>query len=254
MKIRTLIVDDMLLARKRIERVLSDDPEIEIVGECADGIQAVEAIEKLNPDLVFLDIQMPGMGGFEVIENMRVEKTPVIIFVTAFDEFALRAFQVYAFDYLLKPFEIERMKTTILRAKEQIQKRENPGLDERLKELIKSLKESEKFLKRLTVKSRGKTVFLLVDEIDYIVSDGNYLNLHTGSQTHLIRASLQYFEMRLDPEKFVRIHRSTIINLDSVKEMHPLFNGDRLIIMKNDKELNLSRKYRDRLNKLLESF
>ena len=253
-KIRTLIIDDMPLARERIRRVLSYDADIEIVGECVDGKQAVDGIRNLNPDLVFLDIHMPEMSGFDVIEKVSVDKMPVIVFVTAYDEFALRAFEVHAFDYLLKPFEMERMQETIARAKELIQKGNNSNLDQRLSDLIKTVRKSEKYLKRLAIKSRDKSVLLMVEEIDYIVSDGNYLYIHFGGKSHLIRASLQYFETRLDPEKFVRIHRSTIINVDSVKEMHPLFNGDQLIVMKDKKQLNLSRKYRDRLNRLLESF
>lgn len=253
MKIRTLIIDDMDLARERIQRVLSLDTEIEIIGECVDGKQAVETIERLEPDLVFLDIQMPEMSGFEVLENIKVKKMPIVIFVTAYDEFALRAFEFHAFDYLLKPFEIERMQSTIARTKELL-KNKTSDFNQRLSDLLKTFKESRNYMKRMAIKSRGKTVFLMVDEIDYIVSDGNYLYIHAGKQNHLIRASLQYFETKLDPEKFVRIHRSTIVNFNSIKEMHPLFNGDQLIIMKDNKELNLSRKYRDKLNNLLESF
>ncbi len=254
-KFRTLIVDDMLLARKRIRRVLSQDAEIEIVGECSDGKQAVEAVAELKPDLMFLDVQMPETDGFQAIAEIGVENAPVVIFVTAFDEFALRAFEFHALDYLLKPFDVERLKKTVARAKEQIRKRENDNnTDERLLALLKTIKNEPKYLKRLSVKSRGRTIFLAIDEIDFIEAEGNYLSLQIGKDAHLIRSSLHQFESKLDPEKFVRIHRSTIVNIDSIKEMHPLFNGDQLVIMKNGKELTLSRNYRERLKELLESF
>lgn len=254
-KFRTLIVDDMLLARKRLRRVLSKDSEIEIVGECADGKEAVEAVRELKPDLMFLDVQMPETDGFQAVAEIGVENAPVTIFVTAFDHFALKAFEVHALDYLLKPFDVERLKKTVERAKELIRNREtdNPA-DKRLIALLKDIKNEPKYLKRLTVRSRGKTVFVAVDDIDYIEAEGNYLSVQTGKEAHLIRSAMHQFENRLDPEKFARIHRSTIINIDRVKEMHPLFNGDQLVIMKNGKELVLSRNYRDRLKDLLESF
>lgn len=257
-KIRTLIVDDMLLARKRIRRVLSKDAEIEIIGECADGNQAIEAVRELKPDLMFLDVQMPETDGFQAMTEIGVENAPVTIFVTAFDHFALRAFEVHALDYLLKPFDAERLKKTVERAKELIRKSETNGVstvaDERLAALLRDIKNEPKYLKRMTVKSRGRTIILSVDDIDYIEAEGNYLNLQTGKEAHLIRSAMHQFENRLDPEKFARIHRSTIINIDRVKEMHPLFNGDQLVKMKNGKELVLSRNYRDRLKDLLESF
>jgi two-component system LytT family response regulator len=245
----------MLLARKRLRRVLSKDGEIEIVGECADGKEAVEAVRELKPDLMFLDVQMPETDGFQAVAEIGVENAPVTVFVTAFDHFALKAFEVHALDYLLKPFDVERLKKTVERAKELIRNREtdNPA-DERLIALLKDIKNEPKYLKRLTVRSRGKTVFVAVDDIDYIEAEGNYLSVQTGKEAHLIRSAMHQFENRLDPEKFARIHRSTIINIDRVKEMHPLFNGDQSVIMKNGKELVLSRNYRDRLKDLLESF
>jgi two-component system LytT family response regulator len=246
----------MVLARKRLRRVLSQDEEIEIIGECADGKRAVETVAELKPDLMFLDVQMPEMGGFEALDEIGVENSPVVIFVTAFDHFALRAFEVHALDYLLKPFDAERLKKTLERAKEQIRKRGATGgaTDERLLAFLKDIKTEPKYLRRLTVKSRGRTIFLTVDDIDYVEAEGNYLSLQVGKEAHLIRSAMHQFEGKLDPEKFARIHRSAIINLDRVREMHPLFNGDQIVIMKNGKELTLSRNYRDRLKDLLESF
>jgi two-component system LytT family response regulator len=244
----------MLLARKRLQRVLTGDPDIEIIRECADGGQAVAAVRELKPDLMFLDVQMPETDGFEALAEIGAENAPVVIFVTAFDHFALRAFEVHALDYLLKPFDVERLKKTVVRAKTQIRKRQTDGVTDRLAALLKDLKTGTKYLKRLTVKTRGRTIFVMVNDIDYVEAEGNYLSLRIGNQSHLIRSTLGQLEQRLDPERFVRIHRSTIINIDSIKEMHPLFNGDQLVITKSGKELTWSRTHRDRLNEIIESF
>ena len=247
----------MLLARKRLRRVLSQDAEIEIVGECADGKEAVSAVAELKPDLMFLDVQMPEAGGFEALAEIGAENAPVVIFVTAFDHFALRAFEFHALDYLLKPFDVGRLKKTLERAKAQIRKsgtNDAAASDERLLALLKDVTNEPKYLRRLTVKSRGRTIILAADDIDYIEAEGNYLSLRVGKEAHMIRSAMHQFEQKLDPEKFARIHRSTIINIDRVREMHPMFNGDQLVIMKNGKELTLSRNYRDRLKDMLESF
>jgi two-component system LytT family response regulator len=247
----------MVLARRRLRRVLREDAEIEIIGECADGMEAIQTVAQMKPDLMFLDVQMPEMDGFEAMAEIGVENAPVVIFVTAFDHFALRAFEVHALDYLLKPFDTERLKKTVERAKDQIRKRrattENEP-DERLLNLLKNIKTEPKYLKRLSFKSRGRTIIVSTEDIEYVEAEGNYLSLQIGKEAHLIRSPMHQFEEKLDPEKFARIHRSAIINLDRVREMHPLFNGDQLVIMKNGKELTLSRNYRDRLKDLLESF
>jgi two-component system LytT family response regulator len=252
MKIRTLIVDDMLLARKRVRRYLSADSEVEIVGECADGQEAIASIESLSPDLLFLDVQMPELDGFDVLKAVGAEKMPAVIFVTAYDQFALRAFEVHALDYLLKPFDRERVRRALERAKAQLKHQESHGLDERLQALLKDFKTESRYLKRLAVKTTGRTIFLLTDEIDWIESAGNYLKLHSGRDSHLIRERMSQLEIRLDPEKFLRIHRSTLVNIDRIKEMQPLFNGDQLITLRDGKQLTMSRTYRDKLLALLE--
>lgn len=252
MKIRTLIVDDMMLARKRVRRYLSADPDVEIVGECADGHAAIAAIESLAPDLLFLDVQMPELDGFDVLEAVGAERMPALIFVTAYDQFALRAFEVHALDYLLKPFDRERVRKALERAKAQLKHQESNVLDERLQALLKDLRTQTRYLKRLTVKTAGRTLFLLTDEIDWIESAGNYLKLHAGRESHLIRERMNQLETRLDPAKFVRIHRSTLVNIDRIKEMQPLFNGDQLITLRDGKQLTMSRTYRDKLLSLLE--
>jgi two-component system LytT family response regulator len=247
MSVRTIIVDDVDLAREHI-RVLLDDPEIEIIAECKNGREAIETIRDLKPDLVFLDVQMPNIGGFDVIEAIGVAKMPTVIFVTAYDEFALRAFEVNAIDYLLKPLDDARLAKAVERAKRETKNREPSAvMEEKLRKLLQEVKTEPQYLKRIPVKSSRGTELVLTEEIDWIGSAGHYLELHTGKDMHLIREKLSDMEKRLDPRVFMRIHRSTIVNLDQIKSLHPLFNGDQLIILKNGKRLNLSRTYSDKL-------
>jgi two-component system LytT family response regulator len=247
MKIRTLIVDDMMLARERIRMFLVNDPEIEIVGECADGDEAVEEIKNLKPDLVFLDVQMPGLDGFGVIEKIGIEQMPVVVFVTAYDEFAIKAFEVSALDYLLKPFEEEQLIRAVKRAKREVQKRQANDLNDHLRQLLATVKPEAKYLKRLIVKSGAQTILVQTEDIDWIGSAGNYLELHVGRETHLVRERISRMEQKLDPEKFARIHRSTIVNLDRVKTLKHLFNGDHLTILSDDTKLNMSRTFYEKL-------
>jgi two-component system LytT family response regulator len=247
MSIKTIIVDDVELARERV-KILLNDAEIEIVAECENGREAVEAIRNLNPDLVFLDVQMPKIGGFEVVETVGAERMPAVIFVTAYDEYAIRAFEINAVDYLLKPFDEERLKKAVERAKREIKKQEPPAeIEEKLRKLLKEVKTEPRYLKRIPVKSTRGTTLVLTEEIDWIASAGHYLELHIGNEMYLIREKLSEIETKLDPQIFMRIHRSTIVNLDRIKSLHPLFNGDQLIILKNGRELNLSRTYYDKL-------
>jgi two-component system LytT family response regulator len=247
MSIRTIIVDDVELARERT-KILLNDAEIEIVAECENGCEAIDTIRDLKPDLVFLDVQMPEIGGFEVIETIGVNKMPTVIFVTAYDEFALRAFEVHAIDYLLKPFDKKRLVKAIERAKREIKKQEpSNGIEEKLRNLLKEVKIEPQYLKRIPVKTSLGTTLVLTEEIDWIASAGHYLEIHAGRETHIIREKLSYLETRLDPKDFMRIHRSTIVNLDRIKSFHPLFNGDQIIILRDGRELNLSRTYYDKL-------
>ena len=251
MSIRTIIVDDVDLARERI-KILLDDPEVEIVAECANGREAIDAIGSLKPDLVFLDVQMPTVGGFEVIAAVGVEEMPAVIFVTAYDEYALRAFEVNAVDYLLKPFDGERLRTAVARAKRVIEGRAPAGeIVEKLRRLLKEERAEPKYLRRIPVKSARETTFILTESIDWITSAGHYLEIHVGREKHLIREQLSRLETRLDPQQFARIHRSAIVNLDRVKSLHPLFNGDHILILKDGQELNLSRTYHEKLLGLL---
>ncbi len=252
MKIRVLIVDDESIARDRIKRFLSAEPDIEIIGECRDGKAAVAVIKKLAPDLVFLDIQMPELSGFEVLKAIGAAHLPAIVFVTAFDNFALQAFEYHALDYLLKPFNRDRFRRSLSYAREQIERQHTGGVDIRLLSLLEDIKGGHKYLERLVIKSVGRVYFLKADEIDWIEACGNYVNLHVGNETHLLRETMNRLEEKLDPDKFMRIHRSSLVNLDRIKELTPLFNGDYTVILRNNTKLTLSRTYRDRLQDLFE--
>jgi two-component system LytT family response regulator len=253
-KIRTLIVDDEPLARCNLRLLLEKDPQIEILEECRNGREAVKAINTLSPDLIFLDIQMPEMDGFDVLAHAGPEQIQAIIFVTAFDQYALKAFDVHALDYLLKPFDDERFAHALTRAKSQIETQEIDRLSKRLLALLeerenerKDSRQEKSYLTRLMIKASGRVVLLKVDEIDFIEADGNYAKLHVGRKAHLLREKMHDLEGRLDPEKFIRIHRSIIVNLDRIKEMHPHFNGDYIVVLEDGRQLRLSRSRRELL-------
>ncbi|HEX8922531.1 MAG TPA: LytTR family DNA-binding domain-containing protein [Pyrinomonadaceae bacterium] len=257
-KIRTLIVDDEPLARRNIRVLLKEDPEIELIGECGSGAEALKVIQKHAPDLLFLDIQMPLMSGFEVLEKIDAEKIPAIIFVTAFDQYAIRAFEVHALDYLLKPFDDARFEKALKQAKKQIEQREINQLSQRLVRLLEdrdaqpNKARTPTYLSRLMVKSASRVFFLKVDEIDWIEAADYYVKLHVGVKSHLLRETMSDMEAKLDPEKFLRIHRSAIVNLDRVKEMHAHFNGEYLVILRDGTELKLSRSRREQLQQMLD--
>ncbi len=259
-KIRTLIVDDEPLARRNLRLLLEKDPQIEILDECRNGREAVKAINALSPDLIFLDIQMPEMDGFDVLERVGAEHIQAIIFVTAFDQYALKAFDVHALDYLLKPFDDERFGHALRRAKAQIEAREINRLSKRLLALLDeresqrtSSSRRQEYLTRLMIKVSGRVVLLKVDEIDFIEADGNYAKLHVGRKAHLLREKMHDLEQRLDPARFVRIHRSVIVNLDRIKEMHPHFNGDYVVVLDDGRQLRLSRTRRENLESRLKA-
>jgi len=253
-KIKTLIVDDEPLARRNLRLLLAKDPQIEVLDECRNGREAVKAINALSPDLIFLDIQMPELDGFDVLAQVGPEQIQAIIFVTAFDQYALKAFDVHALDYLLKPFDDERFAHALARAKAQIEAREINRLSKRLLALLEE-RESERkapaqqssYLTRVMIKAAGRVVLLKVDDIDFIEADGNYAKLHVARKAHLLREKMNDLEGKLDPERFVRIHRSVIVNLDRIKEMHPHFNGDYIVVLEDGRQLRLSRTRREQL-------
>mgnify|MGYP001168457049 CR=1 FL=1 len=247
MKLRALIVDDEPLARDRLAAMLADDPEVEVIGECPDGPTAIAAIRGQHPDLVFLDVQMPGCDGFAVVESVGPRLMPVTIFVTAYDKYALRAFDARALDYLLKPFDRDRFLVALGRAKEQIRQQREQGMQEKLQALLDDAKAAPAGLDRLAVKSGGSVYFVRTDEIDWIEAAGNYSRLHVGKQTHLLRETMTALENKLDPKRFARIHRSTIVNLERVRELQPYFHGDYIVLLHDGTQLTLSRNFRPRL-------
>jgi two-component system LytT family response regulator len=260
--IRAMIVDDEPLARASIRLLLETDTEVEIVCEAGSGSEAVDLIAQHSPDLLFLDIQMPGMNGFDVLAKIDTSRIPAIIFVTAFDQYALRAFEVHALDYLLKPFDDARFEKALSQAKAQVEQREINKLSQKLFALLENREagpaaapraERSKYLTRLMIKSSSRIFFLKVEEIDWISAEDYYVKLHVGRKSHLLRETMNELEAKLDPEKFLRIHRSSIVNLDRVKEMHAHFNGDYMVILNDGTELRLSRSRREQLQSLLKS-
>ena len=246
-RVRVLVADDEPLARERLRLLLSREEGIELVAECPNGTDAIEAIDRLQPDLVFLDVQMPGATGFEVIEAVGAERMPLVVFVTAFDQYALRAFDVHALDYLLKPFDRERFHEALVRARQHLDRRTNGDLERRLLELVQDLKPSAQRLERFVIKSGGRVFFVRSDEIDWIEAAGNYVKLHVAGESHLFRETMNTLEAQLDPDTFFRIHRSHIVNIERVKELQPWFNGEYVVFLRNGTRLTLSRGYREKL-------
>lgn len=252
--IRTIIVDDEPIAREGVRRQLSREPDVEIVAECGDGLAAVETIRELTPDLMFLDVQMPGMDGFEVVRAAGVDTMPAVVFVTAYDKYALQAFEVNAVDYLLKPFDGERFQKAFQRARAQIESRTAQTINAKLEALLESIRPQQRYLERLVVKTAGRIFFLPVSEIDWIESADNYVNLHCGRDSHLIRETLSSLETKLNPEEFLRIRHSAIVNLKRIKELRPLFKGEYEIVLQNGVKLTSSRRYRSKLETGLSRF
>jgi len=245
MKIHALIVDDEPLARERIRTLLGDETNIEIVAECGDGPAAVAALKKLSPDLLFLDVQMPGMDGFEVLRAVGKERIPVVIFVTAYDQHAVKAFEAHALDYLLKPFKPARFKETVQRARELLANQEAGALSKSIATLLGREKPARGILARIAVKSGDRTLFVKTAQIDYVESAGNYVVLHVGRESHVVRETMTALEGQLDPKKFIRISRSTLVNADQIKELQPLFKGEHAVVLNNGKQLTMTRGVRE---------
>lgn len=251
MKVRTLIADDEELGRVRLRQLLAAQPNIELVAECGDGREAVAAILEKRPDLIFLDIQMPELDGFAVLEAINIDPMPVIIFVTAHDKFALKAFDVHAVDYLLKPFDRERFESALRRALEQVKHRESSDQAEaQTAALAEALAPPSKPLERIAVKSDGRILLVKTADISWIEAAHNYVELHEDKKTHLVRGTITSIEARLPTEKFVRISRSTIVNVDFIKELQPQFYGEYTVTLHDGTRLTLSRRYRGKLPQL----
>lgn len=263
--LRVLVVDDEPAARRGIKLLLESASAVNVVGEAGDGPEAVRQIEVLEPDIVFLDVQMPGYDGFEVMKRVAATQLPAVIFVTAYDEHALRAFDVSAVDYLLKPYEDSRFNAALARAAEEVRRRRAGDLGARLERLIAALERSPStppapeaadpggLADRILIKSSGELHFLKTEEIDWIEAEGDYMKFHAGGRAHLLRETMARLESRLDPRRFIRIHRSTIVNVDRVRKMSPSFAGEYAVVLNDGTKLRLSRGYQDRLQEILRS-
>jgi two-component system, LytTR family, response regulator len=252
-KIRVVIVDDENPARRKIIRFLAGEEDFEIAGEAGTGLEAVRLIEALRPDLVFLDVQMPGLDGFEVIASLKIQPLPQVVFVTAYDHFALKAFEIHALDYLLKPFDQSRFKNVLDHARRQVQRFDRSGsgnIAERLNRLLAELNARPKYAERLLVNADEKAFLLAVDKIDWIEAARNYVNLHVGRESYLLRGTIEGLYQKLDPSKFLRANRSQIVNVESIRELHPWFHGEYRIILNDGTELSWSRRYLDRNSNL----
>ena len=247
MKLRALIVDDEPLAREWVRGAVAEDQELEVIGECGNGFEAAEAIRRLKPDLVFLDVQMPGLDGFGVLEALSPEEIPAIVFVTAFDQYAVRAFEAQAVDYLMKPFSRERLEEAVRRVRELMKGRSLEDFRESIGKIIEKIRRDRSYPEWVLLKAEGKNVFVKVKDIDWIESSRNNVRIHVGQTIYLLHETTSAIAQRLDPKKFLRIHRSSIVNIERIKELHPWFNGDYAVILRDGTQLTLSASYRDRL-------
>ena len=249
-KIRTLIVDDEAVSRDTLRGLLEKESDIEIVGISPNGKEAIEAINRLTPELVFLDVQMPEVDGFDVVSEITPARMPVIIFVTANENFALKAFDVHALDYLMKPCQPGRLQVALNRARKTIESNQGGELQQKLTALLDDLKSSPQQPGRLAVKSGGRIIFLAMADIDWIEAADNYVKLHIGTESHFLRDTMNALEDRLPANRFVRISRSTIVNIERIKELHPMFHGEYTVVLRNGARLTLSRGYRDKLHQI----
>jgi two-component system, LytTR family, response regulator len=247
MSVRVLIVDDEAVARKRIRRLLAAESDVAIVDECSDGASALRSIASHRPDLVFLDVQMPELDGFEVVQSIPAAELPGIVFVTAFDRYALRAFDVHAIDYLLKPFTRDRFRTALLRARDRHDRRHGDG---RVEALVDHLRQLHRYPKRVAVRTGDKFVVVHWHEVDWIEAADNYVKLHVGAKEFLLRETLASIEGQLDPDVFARVHRSAIVQLDRIAEFHPATHGDVDLVLRGGARLILTRTWRARVERL----
>src|ERR1044072_990018 len=245
-KIRVVIIDDESPARRKIRRFLAGETDFEIVAEASTGLEAVKLIHQEKPDLIFLDIQMPGLDGFAVIEALDLKEMPQIIFTTAFDQFALKAFEVHALDYLLKPFEQSRFKCVLEHVKQLFGRRQPDELAERMHRLLEEINARPRYVERLLVNSGERAILLAVEKIEWVESAKNYVTLHVGKDSYLLRGTIEGFYERLDPAKFIRANRSQIVNVESIKELQPWFHGEYKILLKDGKEISWSRRFMDK--------
>jgi two-component system LytT family response regulator len=251
--IRTIIADDEPLGRRKLRLLLSAEPGIRVVAECENGDQTVAALRECRPDLILLDIQMPGADGFQILESVPAEEMPMVIFTTAFDQYAIRAFESHVLDYLLKPFDQERLHAAMERARIQMVHRHDRELAARMLDILSHARAGHRIERRFAIRSRGRVVFLDVDEIDWVEAAANYVKLNSGKQSYLLRETIGRVSERLHPDQFVRIHRSTLVNVQKIRELQPCNSGEYMVILRNGKELSCSRSYKSGLHKLIKA-
>lgn len=251
MKIRALIVDDEPLARQRVRLLLGEEPDVEVIGEIEDGFEAVDQIKATKPDLVFLDVQMPDMDGFEVLRRVPQAVLPVVIFTTAYDKHALHAFEVSALDYLLKPFKPARFQEAVQRSRELIANKRAGVAARGLLTLLSQSAAPAGQLTRLAVKTQGKVSFVELDQIQSIEAAGKYAVVHAGKVNHVLRESMTSLESHLPSQRFLRINRSVIVNIDQIQELQPMFKGENLVVLKNGKSYPTTRSIREIQQKLV---
>lgn len=252
-KIRVVIVDDENPARRKVSRFLAAEEDFEIAGEAGTGLEALRLIEAQRPDLVFLDVQMPGLDGFGVIESVQIRPLPQVVFITAYDHFALKAFEIHALDYLLKPFDQPRFKKVLDHVRRQLQNHDRGGtgdLAEKLNRLLEELNNRPKYAERLLINAGEKAFLLAVEKIEWIEAARNYVNLHVGRESYLLRGTIEGLSQKLDPSKFLRANRSQIVNVESIRELQPWFHGEYRIILNDGTEMSWSRRYLDRNSNL----
>jgi two-component system LytT family response regulator len=249
-KIRTIVVEDEPVARERLLALLGEETDIEVVGACGDGRAAAAAIKKTAPDLVFLDIQLPEMDGVTLARSLDPAHRPAVVFVTAHDGYALPAFEIHALDYLLKPFSAQRFRAALAYAREHLAQRRATTLGRHILDLLPAMQQpaaAAPALDRLIVKSSGRIYFVRIADIDWCEAEGNYVRVHVGAQQHLVRETMNRMEAQLDTAQFMRIHRSTIVNVDRIQELRSSFNGEHLVLLRTGTRLTMSRGYRDGL-------
>jgi len=255
--LRVVIADDERLARHKMRVLLESEPNVVVVAECQDGRQTISAINCLHPDLLLLDIQMPDLDGFQVLGEIAHSDLPVVIFTSAYDQYAIRAFEANALDYLLKPFDQERLHQAMERARTELLKSESREISHRLIQLLSQFKATPPMAltgaeSRLVIKAKGRVIFLDTDEIDWVEAAANYVRLNVGKESYLLRETISRTSERLNPNQFIRIHRSTIVNVRKIKELIPVNSGEYVVVLKNSKELSCSRGYRVHLQQVIE--
>lgn len=250
MRIKALIVDDEPLARDRIRELLKGHPEVEVIGEARNGQEAIESVTNLHPDLVFLDIQMPDLDGFDILQHLNVKQIPLVIFVTAYDQHALRAFDVHAVDYLTKPFDRKRFAEAVEQAKIFMNRAKEPDTA-RILSMLQELRAGTRYLERFAIKNGETLFFVRAEEVDAIEAQGNYVRLNLARSSHLLRDTLNNIESQINPRAFVRIHRRTIVNINRIKEVQTWGRGEYRVVLNTGAHYTLSRSYRQHFEKFI---